>query len=92
MKKDFQSKAFYSTPNFIEDLTTISVKVLKSHNKMKFMKKCFSIMNKNLPAACYMPILSKEQRNYMILGICPSETRLFITAEKAPFLVCIEVF
>jgi hypothetical protein len=39
-----------------------------------------------------LPILNKYQRNYMILNIVEKESRLFITAEKAPFLICIEVF
>lgn len=49
-------------------------------------------MNNSLPAACYMPIQNKDQRNYMVLKICEEESRLFITAEKAPFLICLEVF
>ena len=49
-------------------------------------------MNKNLPATCYIPILSKFHRNYMALNIVEKESRLFITAEKAPFLICVEVF
>jgi len=50
-------------------------------------------MNKSLPATTYMPILSSTfARNFMILNIAYPESRLFITAEKAPFLICIEVF
>ena len=50
-------------------------------------------MNENLPAACYIPILSDNcHRNYMVLRIQEAESRLFITAEKAPFLINIEVF
>lgn len=49
-------------------------------------------MNENLPATCYIPILSKSQRNFMVLNIAEAESRLFITAEKAPYLICLEVF
>jgi len=28
----------------------------------------------------------------MVLNIAEEESRLFITAEKAPYLICIEVF
>lgn len=40
----------------------------------------------------YVPLLSKLHRNYMILNIAELESRLFVTAEKAPYLICIEVF
>ena len=50
-------------------------------------------MNENLPAACESPILSDNcHRNYMVLKIQEAESRLFITAQKAPFLINIEVF
>ena len=68
------------------------VLLLKSENKMQYLYQSLQTMNKNLPATCYLPILNKYQRNYMILNIVEKESRLFITAEKAPFLICIEVF
>ena len=34
---NFKSKSFFSTPNFINDLTQISIKVVKSDKKMKFL-------------------------------------------------------
>ena len=49
-------------------------------------------MNQNLPAACYMPILKESQRNFMILNIAEQESRMFVTAEHIPYMVCIEVF
>lgn len=81
-----------STPSFISDLTDISVRILKSDNKEKFLSDNLQKMNKSLPATTYTPILSNFQRNYMVLNIAHQESRLFITAEKAPFLICIEVF
>lgn len=59
---------------------------------MKFLHNSLKKMNQNLPALSYLPVLSKNQRNYMILKIAEQESRLFITAEKAPFLICIEAF
>lgn len=59
---------------------------------MKFLHSELSKINKNLPATVYIPILSKLLRNYMVLNIAEQESRLFITAEKAPYLLCIEVF
>jgi len=81
-----------STPNFINDLTDISVKILSSENKEKFLSGNLQKINKSLPAATYVPILSNFQRNYMVLNVAHQESRLFITAEKAPFLICVEVF
>lgn len=36
--------------------------------------------------------MAKDCRNYMVLKVVPDESRLFITATKAPYLICIEVF
>jgi len=49
-------------------------------------------INQSFPAACYIPIFSKGCRNFMVLNIVEEETRLFVTAEKAPYLICLEVF
>lgn len=87
-----KKNSFFSTPNFINDLTHISVKLVKSPSKMNFLKSKLQFMNENLPAACYLPVLSGDQRNYMVLNIVYEEIRLFITATKAPFLILIEVF
>ena len=69
-----------STPNFINDLTDISIKILQSENKMEFLQESLQNINKCLPATVYVPILSKSQRNYMVLNIAEKESRLFITA------------
>jgi hypothetical protein len=90
--EEFKTRSFFSTPSFIEDLTEISVNVLEAEDKMKFLHSSLHKMNKNLPAMTYLPILSQGQRNYMILKIAEQESRLFITAQKAPFLICLEVF
>lgn len=59
---------------------------------MGFLKRHLQLINDNLPAACYLPIMAKDCRNYMVLKVVPDESRLFITATKAPYLICIEVF
>lgn len=89
---EFKTKSFFSTPNFINDLTEISMNILHSQDKMKFLHNSLKKINQNLPALCYLPVMNKNQRNYMVLKIAEMESRLFITAEKAPFLICIEVF
>ena len=59
---------------------------------MKYLHEQLQKINKNLPAMAYVPLLSKLHRNYMVLNIAEQESRLFVTAEKAPYLICIEVF
>lgn len=82
-----------STPNFVNDLTEICVAILTSEgDKMQFLQSQLERMNENLPASVYVPVLSKAQRNYMVLNLIPNECRLFFTATKAPYLVNIEVF
>ena len=92
LAEKFRSKSFFSTPNLVNDLTDISVKILRSNNKMEFLQNSLRKINENLPATCYVPLLSNFHRNFMILRIAEKESRLFITAEKAPFLLCIETF
>ena len=49
-------------------------------------------MNQNLPANCYIPILTNSDRNYMVLHVRSEDCIVFRTAEHAPFLVNLEVF
>lgn len=88
----YNKNSFFSTPNFLADLTYISVKVVKVQQKMNYLMSNLNKINKNLPAACYLPILSNDQRNYMVLNLIVNEIRVFITAQKAPYLILIEVF
>ena len=91
-QRSYEMQAFFSSLNLVSDLTDISVQILRSENKMTFLQKALIDINKNLPAATYLPILQKSLRNYSVLNILEKESRLFITAEKAPYLICIEVF
>lgn len=47
-------------------------------------------INIGLPASVYVPFVN--MRNYSILNIQVSETKLFITNHRAPFMVCFEVW
>ena len=51
-----------------------------------------SAVNKNLPASVYIPFVNSAWRNYCVLNIVESESKLFLTNTRAPFLVCIEVY
>ena len=89
---NYKKQSFFSSINFIDDLTDISKELAKSENKKEFLIKSLQRMNVNLPATAYIPIISKFQRNYMILNICEEESKMIVTAEKVPYLMCIEVF
>ena len=92
LAKRYALQAFKSTPNFIHALTTISLKVLESQNKMQSLMDGIAAVNKNLPASVYIPFVNSAWRNYCVLNIVESESKLFLTNTKAPFLVCIEVY
>ena len=49
-------------------------------------------MNKQLPAAVYIPFVNQVMRNYAVLHIVAEEARIFRTKERCPLLLCIEVY
>ena len=49
-------------------------------------------INEKLPAAVYIPFITNSIRNYAILNIIGSESRVFSTKERAPFYICIEIY
>ena len=85
-------KSFFSTPNFILDLTSISEGVVRAENDKEYLKMKLQLLNNMLPANCYIPILSNSDRNYMVLHVRNEDCIVFRTAEKAPYLVNLEVF
>ena len=40
----------------------------------------------------YIPFVSRSMRNYAILNIAVDEAKIFQTKERAPLLLCIEVY
>jgi len=49
-------------------------------------------MNEYLPASVYLPFVNNALRNYCVLNIVESESRLFLTKERAPFMICLEIY
>lgn len=74
------------------DMTSISEGILAAENDKEYLKHSLQKMNQNLPANCYIPILTNSDRNYMVLHVRSEECIVFRTAEHAPFLVNLEVF
>ena len=59
---------------------------------MEFLKEELAKINSQLPAAVYVPFVNEGMRNYAVLHIVAEEARIFRTKERAPLLLCIEVY
>jgi len=60
--------------------------------KKAFLKQKLCEINRKLPAQVYIPFVHKSMRNYAVLNIPVEEAKIFQTKERAPLLLCIEVF
>ncbi len=60
--------------------------------KIISLKADLSKINQKLPAAVYIPFVQESIRNYAVLNIIVSETKVFSTKERAPFYICIEIY
>jgi hypothetical protein len=90
--KDEVLDGFFSTYWFIEDLTQVSIKILGSDDRLNMLKNELRRINLKLPAAAYIPFSSHKARNCAVLHIPVSEAKVFTTKERAPFMICLEVF
>lgn len=68
------------------------MKYTTSEEKKLFLKKRLCEINRMLPAQVYIPFVNKSMRNYAILNICAEEAKIFQTKERAPILLCLEVY
>jgi len=62
------------------------------YEKLKVLKEELTKLNQHLPASVYLPFVGNSTRNYCVLNIPPDEARVFQTKERAPVLICVEVF
>lgn len=90
--KDNVVDGFFSTYWFIEDLTQVSIKILESPDRYEMLRNEIRRINLMLPAAAYIPFSSTTARSCAVLHIPVSEAKVFTTKERAPFMICIEVF
>jgi len=86
-----------STPKFIKCLTELSERLgmmrgVPKDQKKKILQDELTLMNQHLPASVYIPFVGNSTRNNCVLHIPPEEARVFQTKERAPILLCIEVF
>lgn len=61
-------------------------------NQLEYLHHKLKEINKQLPAAVYLPFVHASKRNYAVLHIAADESRIFKTKERAPLLLCIEVY
>ena len=83
---------YMSTMYFVQDLTDISIKLLRADNKKERLVEALQDINSKLPAAAYLPFDKSFTRECAVLHIPISEVKVFKTKERAPFLICIEIY
>lgn len=81
---------FDATINFVQQLTNASVQVLDVVDKKAQLITILASINKQLPAAVYIPFT--KYRNHVVLHLQVQELKVFKTKERAPFLIAMEVF
>lgn len=87
--------AYLSTPSFMKTLTDLADDVMlyqTPEEKKAFLTRRLCEINQKLPAQVYIPFVNKSMRNYAVLNIVVDEAKIFQTKERAPLLLCIEVF
>jgi len=84
--------AYLSTPRFMRYLTDLSSELMAAEKKIIVLRKELRKLNKSLPSNVYIPFVNNQIRNSIILCIPPKEAKIFITKEKVPYLIAVEVF
>ena len=83
---------YLSTPFFVFSLTNLCTRILKAEDREEALFDGLQKINMHLPSAVYIPFVNASMRNYVVLHIKVMEAKVFVTKERAPFLICIEVF
>ncbi|CAI2382885.1 unnamed protein product [Moneuplotes crassus] len=83
---------YLSTPFFVFSLTNLCNIILNSIDRESALFEGLQKINMHLPASVYIPFVNASMRNYVVLHINVMEAKVFVTKERAPFLVCVEVF
>lgn len=81
---------FDATINFVQQLTNASIQIIDVADKKAQLISILTDMNKQLPAAVYIPFT--RYRNHVVLHLQVPELKVFKTKERAPFLIAMEVF
>lgn len=91
--EDQNLTSFLSNVNFFDKLCNICeiMRVATPERQMALLQEELTFINKLLPSNIYIPFLSENIRNYVIVHIPVSETRIFRTKNRAPYLLTVEV-
>ena len=90
---DVNLLSFHSVISFIDDLCKIGRNLInKESNKYKeIITLEITKINKKLPANVYLPFLTNNTRNYIIIHIPVTELKVFKTKERVPFMLVFEM-
>lgn len=61
-------------------------------NKIEVLREELNKLNNKFPSNVYIPFVTKEVREYIVLSIPTSEAKIFVTKDKVPYLIAVEVF
>lgn len=92
-EEDYNLTSFLSNINFIDKLSNICelMRIAPPDDQMEILCKEINSINKLLPSNLYIPFLSNTIRNYIIVHIPVSETRIFRTKNRAPYMLTVEL-
>ena len=90
---DVNLLSFHSVISFFDDLCKIG-RNLRGKDSSKYKEIIINEItkiNKNLPANVYLPFLTNNTRNYIIVHIPVTEIKVFKTKERVPFMLVFEM-
>ena len=59
---------------------------------MEALRAGLRAINEGLPADVYIPFITQSIRNHTVLGIFEEESRIFVTRQRAPYMICVELY
>ncbi|CAD8152555.1 unnamed protein product [Paramecium pentaurelia] len=86
------NSGFSSTINFWNDIIRISERLYLAYPQIISLKADLQRINQNLPSSVYIPFVKDQIRNYVVLNIVASESKVFSTKERSPFYICLEIY
>lgn len=67
------------------------MRVAPEDKQLQILQKELFKINTMLPSNIYIPFLSDAIRNYVIVHIPVSETKIFRTKNRAPYMITVEM-
>jgi hypothetical protein len=67
------------------------MRVAPEDKQLQILQKELFKVNKTLPSNVYIPFLSDAIRNYAIVHVPVSETKIFRTKTRAPYMITVEL-